>query len=115
MIMSESDFLKFAFNKYDNPHLLSVSEFESDIKRFSYINNLLNRYRADKTDLKHRLIINHIIILSNCFTVPGMIKMLNYKIVPENRTIIDTFLYFLNAIDKSETGLDFYLLDILNE
>lgn len=114
-MMTDSDFLKFAFNKYDNPHLSSVQDFEADVKRFQYINNLLNRYRADKTDLQHRLITNHLIILGNCFTFSGLLRMINHKFNGENRKLIDTFLFFLNVIDKTEYELDFYLLDILNE
>lgn len=115
MISSESEFLKFAFSKYDNPHLVSVREFEADLKRFIYINMLLDRYRSDKSDLSHRLINNHLIILSNCFTMQGLVKMIDFKITPENREIIDTFLFFLKIIDKTENKLDFYLLDMLNE
>lgn len=114
MINSESEFLQFAFARYDNPHLSSVSEFESDLKRFTYLNNLLNRYREDSTDLKDRLILNHIVILGNCFTVAGALQMLRFKITPENMYIIDTCLYFLGIIDVSHEQLDFYLLDILN-
>lgn len=115
MIQSDSEFLKFSLNRYDNPHLSSIAEFESDIKRFTYLNNLLNRYREDRLDLKDRLIINHIVILGNCFTVSGSLMMLKYKILPENFAVLDTFLFFLNLIDRTEYKLDFYLLDILNE
>lgn len=115
MIKSDSEFLQFAFSKYDNPHLTSIVEFESDIKRFTYLNNLLNRYREDPTDLKDRLILNHIVILGNCFTVPGSLVMLNYKIFSENKYIIDTCLYFLGIIESVDSKLDYYLLDILND
>ena len=115
MIRTESEFLKFAFSRYDNPHLSSVSEFEADIKRFTYLNNLLNRYRDDSMDLKDRLILNHIVILGNCFTVPGAIEMLNFRIFPENKYIIDTCMYFLGIIASTKHKLDYYLLDILND
>lgn len=114
MFKTESEFLQFAFSKYDNPHLSSVSEFENDLKRFTYLNNLLNRYRENKNDLKDRLILNHIVILGNCFTVSGSLNMLRFKIIPENMYIIDTCLYFLGIIDMTNEKLDFYLLDILN-
>lgn len=115
MIRTESEFLQFAFGKYDNPHLASVAEFEADIKRFTYLNNLLNRYREDPLDLKDRLILNHIVILGNCFTVPGSVEMLKYRIFSENKATLDTCLYFLGIVSTVETGLDYYLLDILND
>lgn len=114
MIRSESDFLKYALSKYDNPHLTSLDEFENDLKKFTYINNLINRYSADKSDIKCNLIINHLIILSNCFTVPGVLTMLEYRSPKENVVVLNTFLYYLNMIQKSDEGLDFYVLDLLN-
>jgi hypothetical protein len=114
MLQTESDFLQFAFSKYDNPKLSSIKEFEADLKRFVYLNNLLNRYRIDRFDLKDRLIINHLIILGNCFTVQGLINMLNFKITEDNKVICDTFLYYLGNIAKVEDRLDFYLLDIID-
>lgn len=115
MISSESEFLKFALSKYDNPQLTSLEEFESDIKRFSSISILLNRYRNDIINLPHRLIVNHLIILSNCFTQAGTLEMIKFKFTEENKKILDTFLYYLGFISESKYGLDFYLLDILNE
>lgn len=115
MITSDSDFLKFAFSKYDNPHLSFISEFEADIKRFTYLNNLLNRYREDSLDLKDRLILNHIVILGNIFTVAGSLEMYSFKISHENKPILETFLFYLGFISSTETKIDFYLLDILNE
>ena len=115
MIKSDSDFLKFALNKYDNPHLSSIEEFEADTKRFIYLNNLLNRYRDDPTDLQDRLILNHIVIICNCFSVIGGLEMLRYKISPNNIGILETCLYHLGMINIVITKLDFYLLGILNE
>jgi hypothetical protein len=115
MISTESDFLKFALSKYDNPQLTSLAEFESDIKRFSSISILLNRYSNDIINLPYRLIVNHLIILSNCFTQVGLLKMIEYKFTQDNQKILDTFLYYLGFISESKYGLDFYLLDILNE
>ena len=96
MIRSDSEFLQYALSIYDNPQLTFISEFEADLKRFVYINNLINRYRADKSDLKDRLLSNHFIILSNCFTVPGLLKMIPYKINGCNIVVANTFLNFLN-------------------
>lgn len=114
-ILTESDFLKFAFSKYDNPHLVSITEFESDIKRFNSINLLLDRYRENKEKCNFRLIINHLIILGNCFTQAGVLKIIPYKISDENIPVLDTFLYQLNFIAKTEHKLDFHLLGMLNE
>jgi len=114
MFRSESEFLHFAMSTYDNPKISFIAEFEADLKRFIYVNNLINRYRNDKLDLKDRLLANHFIILSNCFTVPGLLRMIPYKITPDNLVVTYTFLNFLN-LDTSNKYLDLYLLDILND
>lgn len=41
-------------------------DFEADLKRFLYVKRLLNKYKKG-AELKTRLILNHIIILYNCF------------------------------------------------
>jgi hypothetical protein len=115
MIKSDSEFLQFALSKYDNPQLSSLSEFESDLKRFASISILLNRYVDNVTELPYRLIVNHLIILSNCFTQSGVINMINFKFSGENRKTLDTFLYYLGFISETHYGLNFYLLDMLNE
>lgn len=66
MKLGESTFLLYAAKYYDNPHCHDVSEFEEDIKRFQYLRKLFGRYKQFG-DLKERLILNHLIIIYNCF------------------------------------------------
>lgn len=112
VIHSESEFLQFAMNNYDNPHLTSLDEFEGDIKRFLYLNNLFKRF-VEKDDLKDRLIINHIVILGNCFTVSATIPMLYFKTPVKYKQTLDTFLYFMGLIELVELGVNFQLLQKL--
>ena len=62
--LRESTFLIYAAKHYDNPHCLDEIEFEEDLKRFQYLRKLFGRYRQD-SDLKDRLILNHLIIIYN--------------------------------------------------
>ena len=64
--LNESTFLVFAANHYENVHCYDVVEFEEDLKRFQYLRKLFSRYRQIG-DLKERLILNHMIIIYNCF------------------------------------------------
>lgn len=114
MIKNDSEFLKFAFQNYDNRFISFLSDFEFDIKRFTYLNILLNRYRQDRLDLKDRLILNHIVILGNCFSVQCLLEMLEYKIQTENKNVLDVFLYYLGYIKFPKNFEDKYLLDLLN-
>jgi hypothetical protein len=112
VIQGDSEFLQFAMNSYDNPHLTTIDEFEADLKRFQYINNLFKRF-IENEDLKDRLIINHIVILGNCFTIPGSISMLFYKTPIKYRSVLDTFLYYMGLIEKTDYGVNFTLLNKL--
>lgn len=64
--LDDQSFLDFAMEHYDNPHCTSEEEFKEDLKRIQYIRKLLGRYKEDG-DLKERLILNHLIVLFNCF------------------------------------------------
>jgi len=64
--LDESTFLVYAANHYDNVHCHDVAEFEEDLKRFQYLRKLFGRYKQCG-DLKERLILNHLIIIYNCF------------------------------------------------
>lgn len=66
MKLGESTFLLYAAKYYDNPHCHDIAEFEEDLKRFQYLRKLFGRYKQFG-DLKERLILNHLIIIYNCF------------------------------------------------
>jgi hypothetical protein len=68
MKLGESTFLLYAAKYYDNPHCHDITEFEEDIKRFQYLRKLFGRYKQFG-DLKERLILNHLIIIYNCFGI----------------------------------------------
>jgi len=103
--LNEDNYLLFAIKYYDNPHASTMEEFEEDLKRFKYIKRLFKKY-IDQNELRHHLILNHIII---CFNVFGeaTIPLLFYKIEKEYWSLIKTFLMFLNRIpDYPKSGLD---------
>lgn len=63
---TEENFLVYCMQNYDNPHCHDIAEFEEDLKRFQYLRKLFGRYKSTG-ELKDRLILNHLIILYNCF------------------------------------------------
>lgn len=97
IILSESTFLQFAMNHYDNPHCHDISEFEEDMKRFQYIRKLFNRYSSEG-DLKERLILNHIIIIYNTFG-KNATDMLFFK-MKEYHEYLKPFIEFLNYLPE---------------
>ena len=94
----------FAMKAYDKPNCI-VSEFEEDLKRLKYVKRLIKRYKSTG-ELKERLILNHIIILSNVFGVESAVKMLFYRIDKDHYDILKTFLLFLNFMPKVITGVN---------
>ena len=99
----DDNFLIFAMKAYDKPTCI-MSEFEEDLKRIKYIKRLIRRYKITG-ELKERLILNHIIILTNVFGVESSVKMLFYKLDREDYDILKTFLLFLNFMPQMIRGI----------
>lgn len=101
--LNEDTYLLYAMKAYDKPNCIK-SEFDEDFKRFKYVKRLIKRYRQTK-DLKERLILNHIIILSNVFGVEPTVRLLFYKIDKIDYHILKTFLLYLNYMPKFIKGI----------
>ena len=97
--LNEENFTLFAIRHYDNPQCTSTEEFYEDIRRFRYLKRLLKRYHRTG-ELRERLILNHLIILSNVFGVSNAIKMLQYKIDDDYWPVLKTCLLYLDYIDE---------------
>ena len=97
--LNEENFTLFAIRHYDNPQCTSTEEFYEDIRRFRYLKRLLKRYHRTG-ELRERLILNHLIILSNVFGVLNAIRMLQYKIDDEYWPVLKTCLLYLDYIDE---------------
>ena len=91
----------YAIKNYDNPQCEGEKEFEDDLKRFKYIKRLLRRY-YDTGVLKERLLLNHLIVLNNVFSVEAATTLLLYKIQPTYWPALKSFLIFLNSISDNE-------------
>ena len=92
---------EYAVKNYRNPNCVSVLEFLDDLKTIKYIKRLINKY-SDQKDLKERLIMNHIISLSNVFGVEATINMLYYKIESRHHKILNAFFLYLNYVDEKK-------------
>ena len=90
----------FAKRHYDNRGA-SIEEFEDDMKRFKYLKRLFRKYDTTK-ELKSRLIINHIIVLSNVFGVDAATTLLFFKIDRQHWSILKTILVFLHHMPEED-------------
>lgn len=101
--LNDDNFLMFAMKAYDSPNCI-MSEFEEDLKRIKYIKRLIKRYKTTG-ELKERLILNHLIILSNVFGTKNSVRMLFYKTDEEDYDILKTFLLFLDYMPSIVLGI----------
>jgi hypothetical protein len=93
--LTDKNFLLFCAKHYESPHFDS-DEFLEDLNRLKYIKKLITRY-TENGELKERLILNHIIILNNCFGPEVLNKILYLKF--KNQMIyIKPFLVLLNIL-----------------
>lgn len=100
--LNDDNFEEYAVNNYRNPNCVSVIEFLDDLKKIKYIKRLINKY-SDKGELRERLILNHIIFLSNVFGVEATVEMLRFKLDREQHIILNSFLFYLKYITVSES------------
>jgi hypothetical protein len=91
----------FAIKHYDNPSCIDEQEFLDDMKRFKYLKRLFRKYDTSG-ELKVRLIVNHIIILSNVFGVDATTTLLFFKIEPNHWSLLKTFLVYLHFMPEND-------------
>lgn len=94
--LNDGNFLIYAAKYYDRPHILQ-SEFEDDLRRIKYIKRLIRKYKLTG-EFRERLILNHVIILSNVFGVEAAVNMLFFKVDQEDYPQLKTILIYLNYL-----------------
>jgi len=99
--ITPANWMMFAMKHYDNPQADGEEEFQDDLKRFKYLKRLLKKYH-EGGDLKERLILNHIIVLTNVFGVEASGTLLLFKIEREYWSELKTFMLYLNMIPETE-------------
>jgi hypothetical protein len=98
--LTEQNFTFFAVKHYWPLHY-SIVEFNTDLKRITYIKRLLKKYKKSGI-LAERLILNHLILLYNVFEPTTAVNsMLFFKIEQENYSQLKTFLVYLNRMPNT--------------
>ena len=101
--LNDDTFLMYAMREYNNMQCTDIEEFYDDLKKIKYIKRLFNSYR-NNGQLKERLILNHLIIFYNVFTVQAGTRILFYKIEKDFWSILKTFLIYLDRMpDKIDS------------
>lgn len=95
--LNSENYLLYAAKHYWPIHY-STAEFNSDLKRITYVKRLLKKYKKNGI-LAERLILNHLILLFNVFEPSIAVnKMLFFKIDQECYCALKTFLVYLNRM-----------------
>ena len=101
--LNDDNFLMFAMKEYNDIQCTDIEEFYDDLKKIKYIKRLFNIYK-NNGQLKERLILNHLIIFYNVFSVDAGTRILFYKIEKEFWPMLKTFLIFLDRMpDKIDS------------
>ena len=104
--VNEENFLLVAAQHYNNPQCASTEEFYNDLQRIKYMKRLLNRYLATG-ELSERLLLNHIIVFFNVFTVPIAVRLLAVKLEYKYWGVLKAYLQFLGYIESTDlVGID---------
>lgn len=96
--LTNENFILFCASHYDNYQYHSTEEFVEDLNRIKYIKKLITRY-LEKGELKERLILNHLIILNNCFGGNATCRILYLK-MKEQMKYVKPFLILLNILPE---------------
>jgi hypothetical protein len=90
----------YAASVYDNPGCSSLLEFEEDYLRVKYIKSLINKYINNKS-INIRILINHIICLSNVFPGPGSSIILFTEMDESTWGVLATLLIYLSLMPNT--------------
>jgi hypothetical protein len=96
--LTDKNFLIYCAKHYQISKYFTDEEFLEDLNRIKYIKKLITRY-IENDDLKERLILNHIIILNNCFGPIVLNKILYLKLKPQFK-YVKPFLLLLNILQE---------------
>jgi len=101
--LNDDTFLMYTMREYNNMQCTDIEEFYDDLKKIKYIKRLFNSYR-NNGQLKERLILNHLIIFYNVFTLQAGTRILFYKIEKDFWPMLKTFLVYLDRMpDKIDS------------
>ena len=117
IVLNDENFLLYCAHHYDNSKYTSTEEFNHDLSRIKYIKKLITRYIVND-ELKERLILNHVIILNNCFGPEVLCKLLWLKLEKQIE-YVKPFLVLLGVLpryiyhvgDKDYIDTDLILMD----
>lgn len=102
--LTNENYLIFCAQHYNGNKYYTTEEFVEDLNRVKYIKKLITRY-IENDELKERLILNHIIVLNNCFGPDITCKILYLKLRKQMK-YVKPFLVLLNILPEKIYNVD---------
>jgi hypothetical protein len=99
--LTEDNLFLYAAKHYNNPTFSDIEDFYEDLNRFKYLKRLVNRY-LEGGELPDRLIMNHLIVVFNVFTIDATLNILQLKLEEKHWPVVKPFLLFLNYIKNDD-------------
>jgi len=102
--LTSDNIMMYAIKAYDKPNCI-MSEFSEDMKRFNYLKRLFSRYRKH-TELRERLVLNHLVVLNNVFGPEIMTRLLFFEMSESDYPQLKTYLLFLSCMPEVVRGIN---------
>jgi len=102
--INDDNIMLYAAKVYDKPNAV-MSEFEEDFSRILYIKRLLTKYYSSGS-IREKLMLNHIIVIYNVFSVEAATRILFFKLDEKDYTVLKPFLIFLNFLPPVVMGIN---------
>jgi hypothetical protein len=99
MNLNDANFVTFALRHYKQKACFVTKEFFKDLGKVNTIKRHLKNYKLGK-ELKHRIILNSIITLNNCFGVLPSCNMIIFKLKDYHQDVFP-FLLYLKMIPEN--------------
>lgn len=100
--ITKDNFLIYATKCYDSNQCADIDEFNLDLNKFCSIKRLLLRWNRNNDDINIRLLVNHIIVTVNLFSIKATPKLLFYYCPEETHPQLFTILDFLGIMPKDK-------------
>jgi len=103
-VLTDANFLVYAASRYRHGPRHADDDFLEDLRRIRYVKKLLTRF-VETGELRERLILNHVIVLTNAFGPEAACKLLYLK-AEKQFPYLKPFLEYLSVLPDRLHGVD---------
>lgn len=96
--LTDENYIGIAMHQYDNIQCNTLDEFQNDLYRIVCIKKLVDKYIVSG-NINLRLLINHVMILHNCFGFLA-VDLLRLRLEDKHYPIVKVILVFLKFMES---------------